>query len=53
MLDREEGAARKDINFWVERRGRTTGVTKDGRRIYGPDLQEGETYGLFQPRTTP
>jgi hypothetical protein len=33
-----------DINFWVERRGWTSGMSKHGRRIYGEDLENGEVY---------
>ena len=40
------GAARQDIAFWVERRELQTGVSKEGKRIYGQDLEEGKVYEL-------
>ena len=43
-----KGASRKDIAFWVERRGLTTGVTNSGRRIYGEDLEEGKVYEVAE-----
>jgi hypothetical protein len=38
----KSGAARKDIAFWLERRGWTTGMTKGGRRIYRRRPRRGE-----------
>lgn len=41
-----KGARRDDIAFWAERRGWTTGASKDGRRIYGEGLEEGKAYDV-------
>jgi hypothetical protein len=39
-------ASRVDIEFWVDRRGWTKAVGKDGRRIYGSDLDESKAYDV-------
>jgi hypothetical protein len=42
-----KGAARKDVMFWIERRGLKRAASKAGRRIYGEDLEESKTYQTF------
>lgn len=44
------GASRKDVDFWINRRGLRKGLSKDGKRIYGEDLEEGKVYELVPIR---
>lgn len=39
-------ASRHDIEFWVNRRGWIRATGKDGRRIYGTDLDEDARYDV-------
>jgi hypothetical protein len=43
------GARRQDVEFWVERRDLKIGVSSTGRKIYGPDFEEGRAYELREP----
>jgi hypothetical protein len=43
------GARKEAIEFWVERRGLTTGVATSGRKIFGHNLEEGRAYALRDP----
>lgn len=45
-----EDASRVDVEFWVERRGLREGLSKDGKRIYGDDLDEGKVYEVAASR---
>lgn len=42
----KKGAARVDIEFWVKRRGWSTGVSKGDKRIYGEGLEDGKVYEI-------
>jgi hypothetical protein len=46
-LSVRKGAARRDVEFWVERRSLRAALSKAGKRIYGPELHEGKTYEIF------
>lgn len=39
-----KGTSRKDIEFWIERRGLIKAVAKDGRRLYGEGLEQDKVY---------
>jgi hypothetical protein len=36
----------EDIDFWVARRGWKRARSKDGRRIFGEEFEEGATYDV-------
>jgi hypothetical protein len=40
------GARAEDVEFWIDRRQWQRGFSKDGRRVYGQDLEEGKAYEL-------
>lgn len=42
----KKGAARQDVEFWVNRRGFKAATAKGGKRIYGDDLEEDKPYDL-------
>ncbi len=44
-----KGASRKEVAFWVDRRGWKAGVSKEGKRIYGDGLEEERTYDVREP----
>lgn len=41
-----KGAGKEDGEFWVSRRGWTKTVGKDGRRVYGTELEEDKVYDV-------
>jgi hypothetical protein len=41
-----KGASKEDIEFWVDQRGWTKAVGKDGRRIFGDGLEQGTSYDV-------
>ena len=41
------GVKRADVEYWVERRALKPALTKDGKRIYGFDLDEDKRYEVF------
>jgi len=45
----KRGAAKFDIDFWVERRNLKTTTAKGGRRIYGYDLEDDRQYEIVEP----
>lgn len=47
-LSVRKGAARQDVEFWIERRKLRPAISKSGKRIYGQDLEEGKAYELFE-----
>lgn len=46
FLRPREGASRSDIDHWVEKAELSKGFDKDGRRIYGWDLDESKRYEI-------
>ncbi len=42
------GAAKVDIDFWIDRRKLQTGTAKGGRRIYGYELEADRVYEVVE-----
>jgi hypothetical protein len=42
------GVKRADVAYWVERRSLKAAFTKDGKRIYGFELDEAKRYEVFE-----
>ena len=43
----KKGVSAKDVSFWLERRNLKTGISKEGKRIFGMDLTADKPYELF------
>lgn len=41
------GVRHTDVDYWVEKRALKAALTKDGKRIYGFDLEEDKRYEIF------
>lgn len=42
-----KGIKREDVEYWLEERNLVPGLSKEGRRIYGENLDEQKTCELF------